>query len=212
MPFADFGSSITLIDIDNVVLSALSGWLPTFVRSQERISGYEVGRQRLPGESSYLNALEEIERLPDDRLPAIVAITASTTGEPERDAGGNYSAAYRVVVYSFVRGISDVDVRTQASVFGGAVKRLVTTKVAQSDGPISAVTWDGEAIDPVDDDSSLSRNLAVAVEIFTVWVDDIFSDMSGPVEPDPPEDVEQDYSDYPIVTKVTTTVTAVADE
>jgi hypothetical protein len=109
--YADFGSSVASIDVDQWVLATLELWLPTYLKhvASERNLAYAIG---LP--EHYANVVQDDE-WPDYSLPAILVATARTQNQLEIMADGSYTAEWLVQVSAVVRGQDAASTRENAS-------------------------------------------------------------------------------------------------
>jgi hypothetical protein len=208
----DWGTCVLETDIDRLVLTRLRYWLPSYLDQAERERDLPNGEVARPNEASYQNALEDNE-FPDGRLPAVLATTGRTEGEPRSMPGRAYGAMWRVQVSCIVRGRIPRETREVAAVFGGAVRRILIHQQIELD---AEVRWQESEIIPVPDQTDRGRWLAAAVNRFTVYAD-VALDGDGPWggpgpppdgwEPWDPEDPDPGV-DQPEAYPVTTTINA----
>jgi hypothetical protein len=187
---ADFGPLVLETDVDLAVAATLKRWLPTYL-AQLRVE--RPGIPRLEPQS-FANTLDDEEFL-DHHLPAIIVTTAQTEGDPEVDGNGMYRTAYRVVVSVVVSARTPGETRAAAALFGGSCRRSLVHHPSLG-GFASGTRWRGGNVAPVADPANASRNLAAAINQFTVYVDDVLGG-DGPIDPDIPTPYEPADPDTP---------------
>jgi hypothetical protein len=172
---ADFGPLVLLTDIDEAILGTLATWLPTYLARHEQEQGWDLRTIHRP--TTMWNALEDDE-FPDAVLPCVMATTARPQGDVMHLAN--------VTVSSVVRGRSPIEARLVASIYGGAVQRIMTQ---QDVGIARQVMWTGgPGVSPVATSTGETRHLAASINTFTVSVDDVLQGApAGPVMPSPDE-------------------------
>jgi hypothetical protein len=180
--FAEFGPLIVETDVDVAVVTTLRTWLPTYLSRAEDERGLDNGLLARPVPSSYTNTLDD-EDFPDQRLPAIVVTTASTSNEPRVGRDDYYSAAWRVLVTAVVRGRTPPETRAVAALFGGCVRRILVQNTSL-DGFAGGVKWLRGNVAPVEDMTDKGRYLAAGINEFTVYVDEVLRQGVGPAHPD----------------------------
>lgn len=180
---ANFGPLILLTDIDEAILGTLAKWLPTYLRRHEEGEGWDPRTIARP--TTMWNALQDDE-FPDAVLPCVMATTARPEGDTIRLGGGLYVANFSVTVSAVVRGRSPIEARLIASIYGGAVQRIMTQ---QDVGIARQVEWTGgPGVSPVATSTGETRHLAASINTFTVQVDDVLQGSpAGPYLPSPDE-------------------------
>lgn len=184
--YADFGPCIVETDIDAAVVALLIRWFPTHLAQIEREREFTAGLLSRPKPESFANTLDEDEFL-DHRLPAIMVTTAQTVGEPEKDGDGYYYATWNCVVSAVVRGRTPSETRTFAALYGGAVRRIMASMDALDGNIAGASRWTSGQVAPVRDSSRRGRYLAASINQFSVYVERLFQQGTGPQLPNPPE-------------------------
>lgn len=211
---ADFGPLITEVDIDEAILGLLKYWLPTHLAVIERERDLDVGFLARPRTADYANTLDDLE-FPDHRMPAILVTTAQTDGTPEKDGNGFYYAAWNVTVSCVVRGKRPSHTRWLASLYGGAVRRvmLAMPEGVGHPGMDGEIRWVGSNLAPVADQSDTAgRYLAASVGRYVAYLDKVAWEANGPGIPNTPYDpADPDNPNDPFeqlvdVASVTTTV------
>lgn len=184
--YADFGPCIVETDIDAAVVKLLLRWFPTHLAQLEVERGFNPGFLSRPKPESFANTLDEDEFL-DHRLPAVIVTTAQTVGAPEKDGDGFYYAAWTCIVSAVVRGRTPPETRSFAALYGGAVRRIMASMDALDGNIAGESRWVAGNVAPVRDSSRRGRYLAASINQFSVYVDRIFQQGTGPSLPLPPE-------------------------
>lgn len=189
-PVVEWGPLVTNSDVDEGVIDTLKYWLPMYLRRSaqrwdERHEGSDIlGVLQVPEDNQYAAVLED-DQFPDYTLPAILVTSASTQGDPQKDGDGNYYAAWNVVVSCIVKGRDPKETRVLASLFEGAVRRIMVHAdppheygdVEDSGGE---VRWTGANVAAVIDPTSSGRYLAAGISTYLVYLDKVVKADAGP--------------------------------
>lgn len=178
-PVAEFGSLVLETDVDEAVSRTLRLWVPTYLSRFEEERNFSNRHFARPKE--YQTTLED-DSFPDKILPSILVTTARTE-DLAKDGNGVYLVSFHVVVTAVARGRSPSDARLNASVYGGAARRLLVQHEGLG-GFASGVNWASSRLAPVDVSGS-NRNLAASINEFNVYVDQVLDSGVGPLLPDP---------------------------
>jgi phage gp37-like protein len=96
MPGASaFGPLVAASDMEDAVLAQLQAWLPDYLAEVERTHGLQVGS--LPQPRSWVLS-SEVERFPEEQLPAVMLASPGLTDPPLADGTGIYTARWQLVV------------------------------------------------------------------------------------------------------------------
>lgn len=183
-PVADraFGPLLLNTDIDAAIIARLKQWFPTYLKHYEEERDLTVGKLQRPKDESFASTLEDDE-FPDHILPAILVTSASTEGEPQKDADLNYYASWNVVVSCIVRGRTPIEAREIAAGFEGCARQILVQQPLGLDGEIR---WTGCNVARVRDQTpGGNRFLAAGISTFLVYADKVVQEGAGPFIPDP---------------------------
>jgi hypothetical protein len=110
MPGASaFGPLVAASDMEDAVLAQLQAWLPDYLAEVERTHGLQVGS--LPQPRSWVLS-SEVERFPEEQLPAVMLASPGLTDPPLADGTGVYTARWQLVVDERYRLLDSIDDRT----------------------------------------------------------------------------------------------------
>ena len=190
--YADFGTAIASVDVDDWVLSTIKTWLPTYLAHVESAKGldYSIG---VP--TSYANVIQDDE-WPDHSLPAILVATVKTDGTPQIRPDGGYTVGWLAAVSAVVRGQNAAMTRELASYTELAV-RMALVQHQTLGGNARATRWvNGGQARPVSDPTGKGRFLGEGASSFEIWTDGTVFQDRGPTEPEP------DYGPLPLVDRI----------
>lgn len=183
-PINRYGQFRTPHDITVAVVDRLNDWQAEYVDlvGTANLVPLKPLRSVIP--------MTDLQRYPENKLPCAVVVVGSSTGEPQKDEDGYYSATYNVVVGVVATASSEYDVRRTVYLYGQAVKMALGQRRGLTPD-VTVQDWTGESVDPLD--ISEKRRLLVHTSAFTVRLDNIFSwkhgpgpDAQPPVPSDPP--------------------------
>jgi hypothetical protein len=201
---ANFGPLIAITDVDGYVLDALWAWVPTYLKQLEIERELVVGSLARPKTRDIASALTDYE-FEDHQMPAILATTAATVGEPHKHADGSWEAQFRVNISCIVRGQRPARARTLAAYYEGTIRRIIAQQAVPG---ASRIRWAGSQISPIPQLSTEGRYLVAGITMFTLTVDSAHLS-GGNVGPTVPE-LDTYFPSAPADT-VTTTVEALTD-
>lgn len=190
-----YGPSVSVAQVEKLVIGALEDWLPFYLGERERLDGYEPGDLPIP--LGYVRA-SEFAKWPEDSLPVVLVVSPGTSRIRKRD-DGKHEISWNVGVAPVVKDRSQEDSRDLASAYGTAIRdAIVQHKLLRStrypDGIEGSVELRAESYTDLAFDST--RTLGTAHIVFEVSVDNAVSTAAGPRElPTEPPDV--DPGDWP---------------
>jgi hypothetical protein len=211
---AEFGPLIIETDVDAAVVGLLIERVPNMLSVIERERDLPERFLQRPRRADYRSVLDDDEFL-DRSLPAILVTTANTVGEPASDGEGLVYAAWSVIITAVARGRHAPESRVNASLYGGAVRRILTQN-ASLRGFAGDTKWMSGRVAPVATEDG--RYLSASINEFTVYVDQVLQIGAGPYVPnpgglpgpyDPPDFLSPDdpYDPLAIVRDVTVEIT-----
>ena len=201
-PFADFGTLLTTVDIDDGAIATLQEWLPTYLSKFEIERTLAKGYLPRPKQASFANTIDSDEWL-DHVLPAVIVTTVSTSGQPTVVAD-DHVASWQMVVSCVCRGRKGPESRRIASWFEGCVRRVLVQQGSLG-GVVNKCRWLTTEVRPVLDATSRGRYLAAGIGQYTVFGDvAVQGGFYGPTEPEADASV---YEDLPLVEQITVDVT-----
>lgn len=183
-----FGNITTSVDVEGAMEAHVVKWITTYLREVERQKGLKVGL--LPSPRSYQKR-NELQRWPEDQMPAIVIVAPGTAGTPKRKGDGTYDANWVCGVAAVVSSTDKESTRTMASYYTAAIRAAVLQHRSIG-GFARGVTYEDERFDDLPEVQG--RSLVSGQVFFTVQVSAIVDSSQGPSQPsdDPAEwpDVE----------------------
>lgn len=153
-----FGPLVTPTTVKSRVLATLRDWMPTYVAEVERQNELEPQRLELP--RSYVYRGEEIDKSPEDALPAVIVSTPGTSDDPTPDEDGFYQAPW-VVNVAVVASAKDQDSTEVLVGYYAAAVRGILVHNQSLGGFANGVTWKGERYEDLDPDGHRSIHAAI---------------------------------------------------
>jgi phage gp37-like protein len=178
MPGASaFGPLVAASDMEDAVLAQLQAWLPDYLAEVERTHGLQVGS--LPQPRSWVLS-SEVERFPEEQLPAVMLASPGLTDPPLADGTGIYTARWQLVVAVQVNVRGNRLALRVARLYALALRGALLQQ--QRLGlPLRRIDWMDERyrlLDSIDDRTTCVAEVEVAVEVAAV-----LSRQAGPLEP-----------------------------
>lgn len=180
--FADFGTLVTTVDVDDAVVATLKEWLDTYLGRVEQERNLDPGFLSRPNGSAYANTLESDEFL-DHTLPAVIVTTAATEGPPVITNDWSYVANWRLTVSCILRGRRPPETRRSASLFEGSIRRCLVQK-GDLGGLAKRCRWISSTVAPLPDRTGKGRYLAAGITQMVVFGDVAVEFGVGPDVPD----------------------------
>lgn len=178
MSYAEtFGTIIHPRQVGAWVREHLQEWMPDYLAKMEDETGRDP--RSLPMIRSWQLAAD-IERWPEDQLPAVVVVVPGTADIPTLDGAGNYRAEFTVAVGLFVSANTEEATEDLASVYTAAVLGAITQHESIGNH-FEGARWRGFEFDAggIGD----SRTLGITRVEFVVTVGDVINIHLGPLEP-----------------------------
>jgi hypothetical protein len=190
--FADFGSAVATVDIDDWVMDTLAYWMETYLSwielgrpdktgmLQTRPLGYEIARPK-----NYANVIDSTE-WPSSSLPAILVATAKTNGASTIDGEGKYQTPWLTAVSAIVRGQNPTMTRALAS-YTELACRMILVQHGMLGGYARNTRWlTGGQARPMSDPTGKGRYLGEGASTFLVTTDGTVQSGTGPLIPSAP--------------------------
>lgn len=187
-----WGLLVTEVDVDAAVVKTLRKWMPMYLAQVERERELPPGTLARPKDGSFVNTIEDDE-FHDHPLPAVIVTTANTNAEPMEDGRHSFSAGWRVIVSSVVRGRTAPETRALAAIFSACVRRVLLQQ-PDLDSFAAGVDWISSGLQPVVDTSDSGRYLAAGINEFVVYVDSVVDGARGPTASSVVDGSEGPYS------------------
>jgi hypothetical protein len=176
----DLGPCVLETDVDDAAVAMLRTWLPIYMSKLELQRGMGEFTMPRPAEASITTMLDESE-VGDNQLPAVLIVTG-TVENLTRMGGGYYSGDFTTIARCISRGTTPQGTRRNVAFMGAAVK-LAMTQHPDLGGLATQLVWTGGRTRPPAGDSRQGRYRTISDQSFTVSVDRILNDQSGPAGP-----------------------------
>jgi phage gp37-like protein len=180
-PSSAFGALVAAADVERAVLAQLQLWLRDYLAEVERHHGYQVGS--LPYPRSWVIS-SEVERMPEDQLPAVILASPGLADPPLADGAGAYTARWQLTVAFQVAARTDA--LRLARLYALAGRALLVQQQDLPELETQRIDWMDERyrlLDSVDDRTTCVSEVELGVEVANVT-----SRHQGPLEPlMPPE-------------------------
>lgn len=165
-------------DVEEALLAQLQKWLPDYLAETERQHGVAPGSWPLP--RSWLIS-SEVEKMPEDQLPAVILASPGLTDPPLADGRGVYTARWLITVAVMVSARGNRLALRLARLYALAIRALAVQQQALAGVAVRRVEWLEEryrALDSIDD-----RTVCIAEVDVVVEVSDVTTRHAGPLEP-----------------------------
>lgn len=150
----------------------------------------------------------DLDKFPEDRLPACVIVMPGTAQEPTRHQGGLYVARWAFGLAPIVSAKDRTATRRLCGLYTAALRTLVVQR-GDLGGFARATTWLGETYHELDSDRH--RTIQAGIVRFVTEVDDVVDARQGPMAPTEDPDAPggpQEPGQWPIVQTTHVTVEA----
>lgn len=190
-----FGPLVSAHDVEQAVLAQLQKWLANYVWEIERQHGLTPGGIAEPRSWSVSS---EVEKFPEDQLPAVIVASAGITDPPLADGGGRYTARFEVDVAIHLAARGNRLAMTLARHYAAAVRACGVQQQRLPGVAVRRIDWIDERYDRLP--SIDERTVCVGRVTFAIEVEDITRRHHGPLEPLLPPDAEPgpDSPSWPI--------------
>lgn len=207
-----YGPSVSWRDARRWAIAGIGLWFPAYLRDAERHEGILPGYCDLPvgfretPQTDAAEAVTEVTKHPEQRLPLILVIIPGMAGVPVREADRKFSAPWEVVLLGLVHGKTEADAELVASCYGLALSLMMIQQGGEWAnlpgylGPsveVDTVEHAEPALDFIAVESTRRRSVVAARATFTVVFRNSASSL-GPQTP-PPVDPSVDPGDWPEV-------------
>ena len=173
-----FGALVSASDVESAVQAQLELWLPDYLAEVERYHQLAVGD--LPRPRSWVQS-SEVEKFPEDHLPAWMVASPGLIRPPDADGSGTYTATWRITVATMcgVRG-NRLALRI-ARLYALANRALLLQQQTLPGLDTHRIDWLDERYDqlPSVDD----RTVCISEVELAVSVSGVTSRHQGPLEP-----------------------------
>lgn len=206
-----YGPGVSWRDVRRWTIAGIGLWFPAYLRDAERHEGLTPGYCQLPvafredfPQETAAEAVTEVTKHPEQRLPLILVIIPGMAGAPERQGDRTFNAPWEIVLLGLVHGKTEADAELIASCYGLALCQMVIQQAGawadldQYEGPpmaVESVEWAEPALDFIAIEATRRRSVVAARATFTV----VFRNSAtsqGPQNP-PPVDPSVDPGDWP---------------
>jgi hypothetical protein len=194
--YADFGSCLASVDVDEAVLATLQKWMPTYLGFLQTSRSLPFDLYA-PDASHYANVILDDEWR-DISLPAILVATARTHSEPEVMPDGSCLVDWLVAVSAVVRGQSRAQTRQLASLYELATRMVLVQQWDLGDFADSVRWLAGGEARPLTDPLGKGRWLGEGASQYLVRTEQAVNRELGPDTPGVPGG----YEAWPEVTSI----------
>jgi hypothetical protein len=199
-----FGRFVSAVDVEDWCWRLLQRWFGTYLAETERQAGLEAGFYQRP--RGFVTA-PDLEKWPEDQLPALILRSVGIPEPPLKDGGGRYRVQYGIAVSAVCSARSEQESRRMALHFLHALYALFVQRPSL-DGHADGVTWLRSRVDELAYDDS--RSIQHGSADFLVQVNDAVTAKSGPSTPAEP--LTPDTEPWPLWPTVETTHVDVVPE
>lgn len=163
-----FGPIVNQPAIQQAVVETIDLWIVTYLAEIERQNDLEPRAIQLP--KSYITSDDgELNKWPEDQLPAILVMCPGNANDPVERADG-YTANFAVNVAAIVSQRDKESTTTMAGYYGAALMALIVQNPSLG-GIANGVRWRGGRTDDLAPDDA--RSIAAAVHVFEVEVENV---------------------------------------
>lgn len=186
-----YGPLISGDDVHNAVTEFIKNWSPSYINE----AGFRAGftRSDLPKFRSYTN-VDEMDKFPEDGLPAVITFIPGTADIPEGEGDGNFSALFSVGIGVVVKSKDAETTRRLKMVYLLAIRALFIQHPSV-DFFANNTAWLGETYDILQHEDS--RTIQAGVVNLEIQVNNVVSSNGGLQTP--PIDPEVDPGNYGLV-------------
>jgi len=184
-----YGPLVSSYDIELSVLQAMQKWIHSYLTEVER--RHEMAPNTWPRPRAW-RITSDLERMPEDQLPAILVRSSGTAPErPEHTGEGLYRAQWRVEVGAQVAAksviVDDcVPLAVRNARLWALALRGVIVQQQDDRGIVGYWDWLGERYDVLDADAD--RTICMGVALIECDAFEVINRWAGPLEPiAPPE-------------------------
>ena len=173
-----YGRMVSASDVEDAVLAQLQTWLADYLMEVERYHQLEVGS--LPMPRSWVVS-SEVEKFPEDQLPALILASPGLTEPPLADGRGIYTARWQMTASVMVSVRGNRLALRIARLYALAVRGALLQQQSLPELPARRIDWMDERyrlLDSIDDRTVCISEVEVGVE-----VSDVLTRQAGPLAP-----------------------------
>jgi hypothetical protein len=171
-----FGQIVVHTQVEKAMLALLEEWLPTYLAEVERQNDIEPCSIARP--KSYATSVEA-DLNPAERMPAIIAVSPGTTGEPTRE-GDQWDAWFQITVVALVMTPEEMSTRDMCGFYAAAIRSLVLQHASLGSDLVVGTVWDGEEYQGEPGDQR-NRTRGAALVHFRVKIGNLVDRSRGPL-------------------------------
>lgn len=190
-----FGALVAASDVEMSIAAQVQLWIADYLADVERQHGLDVGY--LPYPRAYVIS-SEVEKMPEDQLPAILVASPGLTDPPRADGSGVYTARWRVIVAVHIAARGNMLALRLARLYVLALRALLLQQQELPGLALRRIDWTDERYDtlPSIDD----RTICTALVELGVAVAGVTTRHAGPLTPVmPPGQLGPDSPVWPLV-------------
>lgn len=191
-----FGPIISSDQVEDAIRNTLRDWFPTYLREYELQAG--IPANSLPEPRAYI-VTNDVEKEPEDQMPAILVVSPGLVEEPMPDGEGLYRAPFGVAVAVFTSASDRESTEDLVRQYVAMARAIMLHK--QTYGGIGDGTrWVDESYAELTFDDE--RTIGAGQAVFVVEVAGVVRRYGGPPRPIEPDPDTQPGSNWPTVDEV----------
>lgn len=190
-----YGPMVPVTVVEDLVTDTLQTWLPSYLGEIGAVIG--KARTDLPNIRSWGIPQGDLEKRPEQQLPALNVISSGTAADPEVDGDGLYSVAWNMDVAVIVSANTAEATNRVVKAYATAIAACVLQQPLGE--PVIGIDWQGDSYDDLTGDSDRTM-LGVTVR-FVIYAQDVLQRDVGPTAPEAP-DPRDESPDLPTVDSV----------
>lgn len=172
-PMSLYGNTVDADDIHTTITEFIEKWAPSYVAEMGARKGF--ARDEIPAFASYTN-VEEMDKWPEDQLPAVVTFIPGTDAEPYLEGDGSYSAEWMVGIGVIASSLDRSATKKLLTAYLLAIRGMFVQH-ASIDGLAESTTWMGESYDELSFDSA--RTIQAGIVSFRIKINNVINSAAG---------------------------------
>jgi hypothetical protein len=140
-----FKDIISFDEIEDQILANLENWMPTYMAELCRQKG--IDPTLVPAIRSWTN-LAKFRHEPQNQTPAIVVVSAGTTGQPTKDGQGWWRTNALFGVSAIISARDEDSAARMSKRYAAAVRAIMLQQRANVS--YTDIRWNGESFDAID--------------------------------------------------------------
>jgi hypothetical protein len=199
-----FGSIITDDQVEDAVMAVLKTWTNTELAEVERQTGVSDGEPPYYARPESWLVRNDMEKWPEEALPAVIVISTGTADEPRKDGSKRYTVPFAIGVACVVGAPDQEHARRFAYRLGAALRAALIHHQSLDgalDGRVRGVSWLASRNNEMPPEDG--RTIWATRQVFVVEVEDVLTQSAGPARPEPPRptppEQREPYGDWPAV-------------